>query len=529
MSAFTFSNGPQMGQVPTTKSITELCEAYNTLSSALHAHMQNKVDSTDVQDNDGIAALTSEQSSGYTHNIQPVLNKIVRCLQNDISRITQLVAQKASNSDMSDVSTALSVLQNTVATIQDSIGGKVNSATYNQKISQLESSIAAKAGTADLNGAIDRIDALEDSVATKASAADVENLETTVSAKAGTADLNGAIDRIDALETDAASLAHRADLSEADIEALLNFIKITESEDVEDSHGNVLRSGVKVLELGCREDDNYAYVRFLNRPVIFEKVIVNNEPMWEKRTLVTDKDVEAMVAIPLGTVMEYCKYEAVPDATDTDGVFERALIADATTAQYWLPADGADIRVEDYPEMVGILPYADLGHTKLKLPKADRSIIKVRSVASMNVNPRFPVDYNLANAFERIIQLEGESADSQTADNMHETIIEQHTAQLANESPSGLKTALEGYTDTAVATEAAARKAADTELTRFLQNKKVYESVGDLPDASPDGDGNTWQNGDTAVVFDGTTIKVYEATATVTVDGTEVTWSEVNA
>jgi len=71
-----------------------------------------------------------------------------------------------------------------------------------------------------------------------------------------------------------------------------------------------------------------------------------------------------------------------------------------------------------------------------------------------------------------------------------------------------------------IASEASDRKTADSALINFLQSKMVYANRDELPNVTPDAAGHTWQTGDTAVIFTGTSIMQVVADVTDSI----VTW-----
>jgi len=566
MSAFTFSNGPQVGQAPTTKSITELIEAYSTLSSALHAHMQNKVDSTDVQDTDGIAALTSEQSSGYTHNIQPVLNKIVRCLQNDITRLTQAIAATdaavAAKANSGGSQQTLQAVANQLSTVSSIVGAGANEG-LRKKVADLESA-PAKATQADFNALKARVGE-DDNTGLGKRISDIEvaitEPDTGINKQLGDIDeaietINGTIGNSDAgiikdindLQSDVTEL--RA--SGQDTSDVTNNVKVQTVEASRIQEGSVHTGNIKVLAIGndgsVNAADKIDFIRFLNRPMFYERI---DENTVEEHYLLSDKEAAVYCGTPVGAVLQWCAYESIPDASDPDQHFDSAI----KVPDGWLACNGGDLTVrenvngtlvyiEQYKALAesGLLEWKDIGHTQLILPRIDRAIIKVAGPNVNTVYNRFNVDYSnyelvtMLNAIRT--QLESANARAVAQDEEHSEMlgvyhdedtdtnksalaeaVETHTAQLADTAESGLQTR--------IAAEEQADVAGNTLLLRYLQNKKVYSTAGALPLVSPDNDGNTWNDNDTALVFDGSSISTYRAAVTVTAEGNVVKWTEV--
>lgn len=83
------------------------------------------------------------------------------------------------------------------------------------------------------------------------------------------------------------------------------------------------------------------------------------------------------------------------------------------------------------------------------------------------------------------------------------TISEEQIAQSVNAAEDRLNRRID--------TEASDRKTADSALVNFLQNKVVYANRDELPNVTPDAAGHTWQTGDTAVIFTGTSITLVTA------------------
>ena len=263
----------------------------------------------------------------------------------------------------------------------------------------------------------------------------------------------------------------------------------------------------KYLMIG---DSAFDSVLLFRRPVL----VTNDDKGNEVRSpFVTTADLQGMATLPAGVICQWPIYEDVIE----DGV---CIMHRATRVPNGFHAtDRSKLPCEDYPELAKLLVENETDK-EFTLPLVDFGIIKL---ATETYNPEDIADdrtetfnYTQLTTTIKLLneRLKSEIARSTNKDTEHEEAI--------NTEETRATTAEQTLQDNIDAEQSRATTAEQT-LATYLIDKPVYPSADDLPNVTPDAQGNVINNGDTVIVFDGETITQYKATVT----GTTVTWTEV--
>jgi hypothetical protein len=94
--------------------------------------------------------------------------------------------------------------------------------------------------------------------------------------------------------------------------------------------------------------------------------------------------------------------------------------------------------------------------------------------------------------------IDGKISDAVSTEASRATQSEEQIAQSVGAAEDRLNSRIDA--------EASDRKTADSALINFLQDKPVYANRDALPNVTPDAAGHTWQTGDVAVIFTGTSV-----------------------
>lgn len=255
----------------------------------------------------------------------------------------------------------------------------------------------------------------------------------------------------------------------------------------------------KVLEVGSQDVD----LLFSRRPML-----KGSDGL--EHALVTSKDVERLVSLPAGTIVQWPAFEEIKDGEDV--VMRRAINVPAG----WHATDGTAIPVLGNEAIAekGMLPYTDATESGMLLPLQDFSIIKT----STNFDHKEEEDAepeDIAGLIGTVKALKQELAMLKARSDANDM---EHTRQLAKdpEHESGLSRAIDAEKERAEGEEAHIKE--DVGSLHFLSRTPVYKHEDDLPGASPDGTGKVWHVGDIAAVINETE-KLIRTVKSVSSDG----------
>ena len=274
----------------------------------------------------------------------------------------------------------------------------------------------------------------------------------------------------------------------------------------------------------------------LQRPVLVTK---NEEGDEVRSPFVTANDVQSMITLPAGFICQWPTYE---DVTEED---EHVMYKATSVPTGFHATDGSTLSCEDYPELAKLLAENE-ADTEFTLPVADFSIIKL-ATDSYNDTPENRTEVFNYSQLTTTIKVLNDKLDTHltqsaeiidAAQELKDTTktlqgnidAEEARAKGAEQTLQGNIDAEEGRATGAeqdlqdnIDKEEARATGAEQTLATYLIDKPVYPSADDLPNITPDAQGNVTNDGDIVIVFDGNTIVQYKATVT----GTAVTWTEV--